>query len=417
MKIIADLHIHSKYSRACSKQLEPEIIEQWCRKKGVDIIATGDFTHPAWFSKLKNKLEPEGNGLYVLGGSDGRVKFFCATEISCIFSQGGRGRRLHILVFAPSLEVVAKINKELADRGCNLKSDGRPIIGLSARELAKLCFDISPECMIVPAHAWTPWFAVFGSKSGFDSLEECFGELTPKIYAIETGLSSDPPMNWRLSSLDNIALVSNSDAHSPRNIAREANVFDLDKVSYASICRAIKTRDPKKFLYTIEFYPEEGMYHFDGHRACKVVFSPEETKKHKGICPQCKKNLTIGVLNRVDNLADRKMGAGGENKIPYKSLAGLDDVIAESLNIKGRGSKAVQGEYENLIRQGGSEFNILLHLSYQELLGITLPRIAEAIKRNRQGKVFIEPGYDGSYGVVKLFSDKEKEEVRQKNLF
>ncbi len=417
MKIIADLHIHSKYSRACSKELELPVIAEWCKKKGVDVVATGDFTHPAWFKHLKEDLVADGKGLYDLKGGDGKVKFFCSTEISCIYSQGGRGRRLHIMVFAPSLQVVEKINKELEARGCNLKSDGRPIIGLSAKELAELVFEISEECMIVPAHAWTPWFAIFGSKSGFDSLEECFEELTPKIYAIETGLSSDPPMNWRLSALDKITLISNSDAHSPSNIAREANVFQLEEVSYKNICEAIKTGDPKKFLYTIEFYPEEGMYHYDGHRACGVSFSPEETKKYNGTCPQCKKPLTIGVLNRVDNLADRIPGEGSENKIPFKSLVGLDDVIAEALDVKGRKSKTVQREYENLISRGQSEFNILLNLSYEELGKITSPQIVEGIKRNREGKVFIEPGFDGQYGVVKLFSPEEKKIAKQKKLF
>ncbi|MDD5043700.1 MAG: endonuclease Q family protein [Patescibacteria group bacterium] len=417
MQYIADLHIHSKYSRACSKELEAPMIEKWCKKKGVAIIATSDFTHPAWFKHLRENLEDEGNGLYVLKGSDGKVKFFCATEISCIYSQGGQTRRLHIVVFAPSLGVVEKINKALEARGCNIKSDGRPIIGLSAKELAKMVLDIDPACMVIPAHAWTPWFAVFGSKSGFDSPEECFEELTPQIFAIETGLSSDPAMNWRCSMLDNITLISNSDAHSPSNIAREANVFDLAEPSYKNICEAIKSHDPKKFLYTIEFYPEEGMYHFDGHRACGVSFAPEETKKRRNLCPECGKELTIGVLHRVDNLADQTTEKGQKGKIPFKRLVGLDDVISEALNVKGKKSKAVLAEYESLIAKGGSEFNVLLNLNYDELAKITLPMVVEGIRRNREGRVQIKPGFDGQYGEVTLFSDKEKCLAEQKKLF
>ena len=426
MQYIADLHIHSKYSRACSKSLELEIIEQWCEKKGVDIIATADFTHPLWFKNLKSKLVESEPGLYKLKGSKSKVRFFNATEVACIYSKGGKVRRLHIVIFAPNLETVEKINQKLGKIG-KLASDGRPILGLDAKKLAEMVFDVSSECMIIPAHAWTPWFAVFGSKSGFDSLEECFEELTPHIYSIETGLSSDPPMNWRLSQLDNITLISNSDAHSPQNIGREANVFDLQNLSYQEICNAIKKKDKNKFLYTIEFYPEEGMYHFDGHRACSVSLSPEETKKLKNICPVCKKPLTIGVLNRVDNLADREEGFANEklnnkiledkNFIPYKSLVGLDDVIAEAFDISGRRSKKVMAEYENIISKGKSEFNVLLDLSYEELKNITLPQIVEGIKRNREGKIYIEPGFDGQYGKVTLFSKEEKYQNKQTCLF
>lgn len=417
MKYTVDLHIHSKYSRACSKDLELENIEKWCGKKGVDIVATADFTHPLWFKNLKSKLEESEPGLYKLKGSKSKVRFLNSTELSCIYSKGGKVRRLHIVVLAPDLQTVEKINQKL-DKVGKLASDGRPILGLDAKNLAQIVFEISEECMIIPAHAWTPWFAVFGSKSGFDSLEECFEELTPNIYAIETGLSSDPPMNWRLSQLDNITLISNSDAHSPQNIGREANVFDLRDLSYQEICEAIKRRDKNKFLYTIEFYPEEGMYHFDGHRACGVSFLPSKTKKMKNICPVCKKPLTIGVLNRVDNLADREENFIKENKsfIPYKSIVGLDDVIAESFDISSRRSKKVMMEYENIISQGKSEFNVLLDLSFEELNKITSPQIVEGIKRNREGNVFIEPGFDGQYGKVTLFSKEEKNKNKQSSL-
>ena len=274
--------------------------------------------------------------------------------------------------------------------------------------------------MVIPAHAWTPWFAVFGSKSGFDSLEECFDELTPHIYAIETGLSSDPEMNWRLSSLDNIALISNSDAHSLENIGREANVFEIHGTNinlYEEIFRIIKEKDRKKFLYTIEFYPEEGMYHFDGHRSCKIRMTPEETNKKNSICPVCGQKVTVGVLNRVDELADRPEGEKPKGAIPYKSLVGLDDTIAESLGIKGRRTKAVMSEYNNLIQKGGSELNILLNLSYGDLSAITLPEIVEGIRRNREGRVKIDPGYDGVYGKVSLFKKNEVKKKKQSSLF
>ena len=418
MQYIADLHIHSKYSRATSKNLDLENIDLWARKKGIDIVATGDWTHPAWFSELKKKLEPQGNGLYKLKDTDGKVKFFLSTEIACIYSKGGKVRRLHIVVFAPSLEAVEKINAQLNLIG-NLKADGRPMLGLDAKRLLEIVMEVDKNCMIIPAHAWTPWFAVFGSKSGFDSLEECFEEQTKHIHAIETGLSSDPAMNWRLSALDNITLISNSDAHSPSNLGREVNVFEFkeDELSYNAICEAIKNKDKEKFKYTIEFYPEEGMYHFDGHRSCNVRLSPEETKKFKNICPQCKKKMTIGVLYRVDNLADRKVGFIPKNAIPFKSLVGLDDVIAESLGVAGRKAKTVLTEYERLISKAGNEFNLLLNFSLDELKKFTDERIVEAIKRNREGKVHIAPGYDGVYGTVELFSPEEKEGNKQKSLF
>lgn len=460
MQYIADLHIHSKYSRACSKQLELINIAYWSRVKGVDIISCGDFTHPFWFKELEDKLEPIEEGLYRLkekvlkefGFGSVRstwnelvkpweflqkikysitemqeVRFFLSTEVSCIYSKAGKMRRLHICIFAPSLETVRLINTELSRLG-KLGSDGRPILGLDAKRLAEIVFKIDERCMVVPAHAWTPWFAIFGSKSGFDSLEECFEELTPKIYAIETGLSSNPLMNWRLSNLDNIVLVSNSDAHSPQNIAREANVFELEELSYDEICNAIKQKDKKKFLYTIEFYPEEGMYHYDGHRECNVSFHPKETKallqniagEQKYICPQCKRELTIGVLHRVDNLADRKeeeVQKIQEKFIPYKSLVGLDDIIAEALGSKSRKTKAVLAEYERLIIQGKSELDVLQNVSYTELQNMTQEKIVEGIRRNRDGNVIIKPGYDGTYGYVKLFDEDKKNQLQQESLF
>ena len=417
MPYICDLHPHSKYARACSKDLTLENIDKWCRIKGINIVGTGDFCHPAWFKDIEKKLEEAYPGLYKLKGSNTGTLFMLTNEISCIYSQGGKTRRLHICVWAPNLEFVKKLNKELTDRGCKLASDGRPIIGMSAKELLKICLEINENHLTVPAHAWTPWFAIFGSKSGFDSIEECYEELSPYVYAIETGLSSDPPMNWRLSNLDKVVLVSNSDAHSLQNLGREANVFDLDKPSFKEIYELIRGKDKGKFLFTIEFFPEEGMYHFDGHRDCDVSFAPVETKKHKNICPKCKKPLTIGVLNRVDNLSDRKLETVDKNKfIPYESLIPLSEIIAECFSV-GKNSKKVQAEYFNLTTAGKNEFNVLLNLEIEELKKITLPKIAEAIKRVREGRVDLTPGFDGRYGKIRIFSEAEQDNNSQASLF
>ncbi|MBU1130590.1 endonuclease Q family protein [Patescibacteria group bacterium] len=417
MPYICDLHIHSKYSRACSKELTLENIDKWAKLKGIDIIGTGDFTHPAWFNDIENQLEEAKSGLYKFKGSDSGTLFMLTTELSCIYKQGGKARRLHICILAPNIDFVKKLIKELKDRGCNLAADGRPIIGLSAKELLKICLEIDENHLTIPAHAWTPWFAIFGSKSGFDSIEECYEELSEYIYSIETGLSSDPLMNRRLSKLDNITLISNSDAHSLPNLGREANVFDLQEASFKKIFEIIKDQDKKKFLYTIEFFPEEGMYHFDGHRECKISFSPAETKKRQGVCPQCKKLLTIGVLNRVDNLADRTTDKIDEKRIiPYKSLIPLQEIIADSLNV-GKQSKKVQGEYFNLINKGKSEFNILLNLSGGDLNNITSGKISEGIMRVREGRVKLTPGFDGQYGKIEIFSLAEKSIDLQSKLF
>ena len=417
MPYICDLHPHSKYARACSKNLTLENIDRWAKIKGINIVGTGDFCHPAWFKEIEKKLEEAHPGLYRLKGSDSGTLFMLTNEISCIYSQGGKTRRLHICVWAPNLNFVRQLNKELSDRGCKLASDGRPIIGMPAKELLKICLEIDEKHLTVPAHAWTPWFAIFGSKSGFDSIEECYEELSPFIYAIETGLSSDPPMNWRLSKLDRVVLVSNSDAHSLENLGREANIFDLSKPSFNEIYEIIKNKDKKKFLSTIEFFPEEGMYHYDGHRDCAVSFAPAETRKHQGICPKCKKPLTIGVLNRVDNLSDRASSEVNRNDfIPYQSLIPLQEIIAESFNV-GRNSKKVQAEYFNLTSLGKNEFNVLINLGIEELKKITLPKIAEAIKRVREGRVDLIPGFDGRYGQIKIFSEKEKAVDSQAKLF
>jgi len=417
MQKIADLHIHSKYSRATSPQMNVEVLDLWARKKGIDILATGDFTHPAYLKELKENLVEDGSGLLTLSKSTNQpinqsTKFILSAEIACIYKDKDKVRRLHICLYAPDFVTVDKINAELEKRNCNLRSDGRPIIGMSAKDLAKICFDANEKTLVVPAHAWTPWFAIFGSKSGYDCMEDCFEELTPKIYAIETGLSSDPEMNWRLSALDDIMLISNSDAHSPKNLGREANVFDLEEVTYDEIYNIFKNKDRKKFLYTIEFYPQEGMYHFDGHRDCKFSCSPQESKEmHKSICPVCKKPLVLGVDHRVEELADRELGFKPENAVPYKSLVPLQEIIAECMQ-RGKSTKGVQTLYEEMLEKGKTEFNILLNLNRKEIADISNDLIAEAICRVRDGKVLATSGFDGQYGVVKVFNE---EEIKQYN--
>jgi len=425
MKIIADLHIHSKYSRACSPNLVLEKIAETCEMKGINIVATGDFTHPMWFKEMREKLVEKERGLYVLrnqnnvemrrGASKNQTRFICSTELSCIYKRAEKCRRLHVVVLAPNLKAVEKINSSLERAGCNLKSDGRPILGMDVRRLAEICFQADEKCMLIPAHIWTPWFAMFGSKSGFDSIEECWGEWSDRIYAIETGLSSDPLMNWRVKNLDNVSIISNSDAHSLPNLGREANVFEVDekKLSYDAICEIIKNN---KIKYTIEFYPEEGMYHIDGHRDCKFSCEPKESEKLKNICPVCKKPLIIGVMNRVEELSHKNRGENyfDNSRVPFKKLIELDKIIAQALNIKSRKAKKVQAEYENLIKNVGTEFDILLNKDLDEIAKNTLPEITEGIKRVREGKVKIIPGFDGQYGQIKIFSDEDRKSFQEK---
>jgi len=392
-----------------------ENLDKWAKIKGIKILGTGDFTHPEWFKNLKENLMPAETGLFKLKNSNSETRFILTSEISCIYTKGGKVRKIHVIIFSPSLEVVEKINTQLGWIG-NLKSDGRPILGLDAKELAKIVLNISDDCLIVPAHIWTPWFSIFGSKSGFDSIERCFEDYSKYIFAGETGLSSDPSMNWRLSALDGISLISNSDAHSPQKIGREANVFDTE-ISYQAIAEAIKSKNPQKFLYTVEFFPEEGKYHFDGHRLCETRLSPQETKKYNGTCPVCGKPLTIGVLNRVEQLADRPEGFKPEGAVPFKSLVPLAEIIADVLGL-GVGTKEGEREYQNLIEKFGSEFNVLLDVAREELERITSPEIAEGIVRVREGKVVREPGYDGVYGKIKIFSrEEEKTFSKQSTLF
>lgn len=415
MEFIADFHLHSKYSRATSSQMDLENLEKWAKIKGIKVLGSGDFTCSPWFKNLKEKLEPSEPGLFKLRNSNSEVRFILTTEVSCVYQKKGRLRKIHILIFSPSFEICEKINTILSWYG-NLEADGRPTLNLDAKELTKIVLNISQDCLIVCSHAWTPWFSVFGSRSGFDSLEECFEEYTQYIFAIETGLSSDPPMNWRLSKLDKVTLISCSDAHSPSHIGREANVFNTD-LNYFSIIEAIKKKDKEKFLYTIEFFPEEGKYHYDGHRNCGISLHPRETKKYNGICPVCGKPLTVGVLNRVEQLADRPEGFKPENAIPFKSLVPLEEIIADALG-QGVGTVEVERQYKNLIEKFGNEFNVLLNVSRNDLEAKTLPEIAEGIIRVREGKVFIEPGYDGVYGKIRIFQKGEQKTLsKQGTLF
>jgi len=405
MKIIADLHIHSKYSRGCSRELVLENIEKWCQYKGINLVSTGDFTHPLWFKEIKEKLEPAETGLYRLKGSASQIRFIIGTEISCIYTQGGKCRRIHVCLLMPDIDSAEKLIKELTKRGCNLKSDGRPIIGLSAKELARLAWSINDACLVFPAHAWTPWFSIFGSKSGFDTIEECFEELTERIFAIETGLSSDPQMNHLLSKLDQIALVSNSDAHSLVNLGREANIFELTELNYENLIDAIRSRDPKKFILTIEFFPEEGKYHLDGHADCNFSCLPEISKENKNICPRCGKKLILGVLHRIKELADRK--EVNENLfIPFVNIIPLQEIIADQFGV-GKKSKKVMREYLRIVEKV-SEFEVLIETNEATLKQLTTPEIAENIMKMRQKEVEIKPGYDGIFGTIKIKSNKRK---------
>jgi uncharacterized protein (TIGR00375 family) len=398
MLLFADLHIHSKYAYATSKFMDLQHIAAAAKAKGIGILATGDFTHPLWFKELKAKLRQTGEGTFSYEG----IYFCLNVEVSNIYRRNGRVYKVHNLVFAPDLSAAEKLNKKFAAYG-KLASDGRPILKLDSEEMVRMVLDISGDCMVVPSHAWTPHFGVFGSASGFDSFEECFGAETRHIHAIETGLSSDPAMNWRVSALDRITLISNSDAHSAANLGREVNAFDIKDPSrlYEEIASILKTKDPARFLCTVEFFPEEGKYHFDGCRLCGERMEPAATIRHGGRCPKCGRPATIGVLHRVEKLADRKEGVKPAGTIPYKRLLQLNTVIAEALGV-GKTSKRVGKIYETLVGEFGSELNVLLNVPEKELQHIPEPRVAAAILKMRNGDVDIQPGYDGEYGTVRI---------------
>jgi len=423
MRFIADLHIHSKYSRATSRDMSLENLWKWAQLKGITVISTGDFTHPVWFEEIKQKLDENYDNLFKLKkefqtdnipfSCSSDVSFILSTEISCIYSKNGKVRKVHCIVVAPDLRTVTRINLALARIG-NLSADGRPILGLDARELLRIVLDVSDKTVLIPAHAWTPHFSVFGAVSGFDSMEECFEELTPSIYAIETGLSSDPAMNWRLSALDGITLISNSDAHSPAKLGREANIFDTE-ISYGNIMNAIRTK--KGFLGTIEFFPEEGKYHYDGHRACNINLSPEETLQNNYLCPVCGKKVTVGVMHRVQKLADRENGFRPAGALPYYSIIPLAEIIAETIQV-GVSSKAVTKAYSGLLEKLGNEFKILMDTPLDDIETAGSPILRDAVSRIRSGNVHIVPGYDGEYGKIRIFEEVERSEIRgQKRLF
>ena len=401
--MIADLHIHSRYSRATSKEMMIPKIAEYAKLKGIDMVATGDFTHPQWLKELKANLKESGKGVYEYDST----KFILNVEVNNIYTKKGKLRRLHNLIFAPDFTTVEKINAYLTRYG-KLASDGRPILSLDTYEMFKALLDISSDIFLIPAHIWTPWFALFGSNSGFDSIEECFGDLKDRFFAVETGLSSDPGMNWRLSVLDNYTLVSNSDAHSPSRLGREVNVFK-ENLDYFQLWEVLRNKDKEKFLYTIEFHPEEGKYHYDGHRKCDVRLSPKESRFNNNLCPVCSRSLTIGVLHRIESLSDRDEGFVPDDSIPYKKMIPLEEIIAEAKGC-GRDTVGVKNEYRRLCNIFGSEFEILLNTPVHDLKSNTDERLAIAVDRVRRGDLIIKPGYDGEFGTVKIFEeDKPKE--------
>lgn len=459
--IIADLQIHSRFSRAVSKAMTLPYIAQWAHRKGIGVVATGDWTHPIWLREIERDLEEVGNGLLRLrrhayerdrtkqedGASSHQAPplaelpfFLLATEVSCIYSQGGRVRRVHTLIWVPSLNAARKIGSEMTRRGCNLLSDGRPIVGLTSVQIAELVLSVEPNALIIPAHAWTPWFSVYGSLGGFDSIEEAFGEFSDRIYAIETGLSSNPAMNWRIKELDNRAILSFSDAHSGPKLGREATVFEVSDqssaISYQMIYDAIAAQSLKiddrklqaSIAFTIEFYPEEGKYHYTGHRACKIRQTPEETRAKGASCPVCGKPLTIGVMHRVDDLADRGEAevlltevepqdatikakllgsAAFPKRPPFLMAVPLMEIIAEAVGSPITSPK-VQMPYMRLTDEVGSEFFVLLQAQLPAIAKVAGERVAQGVDRVRKGALTIDPGYDGVFGVVKIWGENEQ---------
>jgi DNA helicase II / ATP-dependent DNA helicase PcrA len=421
MKFIADFHVHSKYSMATAKNLDLEHLYISAKSKGITVVGTGDFTHPVWSKEIREKLVEAEDGLFSLKNEikeecdrsvpkscTGEVRFILTSEISNIYKKNGRTRKNHNLIFAENFESLEKINNKLNRIG-NIKSDGRPILGLDAKDLLEIILNVDDKNFLIPAHIWTPWFSLFGSKSGFDSIEECFEDLTPYIFALETGLSSDPPMNRRISKLDKYTLVSNSDAHSPSKLGREANLFDT-KLSYSAIKSAMQKGDKDKFLGTFEFFPEEGKYHLDGHRKCGLSFYPEETRKYNGICPKCGKSLTIGVLYRVEELSDMPIKRNIDNFHPFFSIIPLTDILSDILKV-GAGSKKVLSAYMKTIETLGDEFSILHSMSEKDLSKAPVPLLKEAVLKIRENKVTLIPGFDGEFGKIKIFDEKERENL------
>ena len=413
MKLVADIHLHSHYSRATSKNLTLEHLWKWAQLKGVQVVATGDIAHPGWLAEMQMKLESAEEGLFQLKpeyqatvaeevppACRGTVRFLIGGEISNIYKKYDRTRKVHNIVFAPSFEATTILQAELEKIG-NIRADGRPILGLDSRDLLEIVLEVDDRCHLIPAHIWTPWFSILGSKSGFDSVEECFADLTPHIFAVETGLSSDPPMNWRVSWLDSYTLISNSDAHSPPKLAREATLFDTE-LSFDSLFSALQSGDPTAFQGTIEFFPEEGKYHLDGHRKCGVCWEPVTTIAHEGLCSSCGKPVTVGVYHRVEELADREPGARPPSVAPFTSLIPLPEALGEVLGV-GPNSKRVQSEYLRLLGRLGPELEILRSTPLEDIAAAGGPVLAEGIRRMRGGEVIAQSGYDGEYGVIRMF--------------
>jgi uncharacterized protein (TIGR00375 family) len=404
MSFIADLHIHSKFSRATSPDMMIPQISRAAQMKGITLCATGDFTHPEWLKLLQRDLTPTGTGLFKCG----ETNFILSAEVNNASHKRGKFHQMHNVLFVPSFEAAGKINDFLEPYG-TLRSDGRPTLRLDTEDMLKEVLALVPDVMYVPAHIWTPWFSLFGSKSGFDSIEECLGSTKKAITALETGLSSDPPMNWRLSELDPYSLISNSDAHSPSRLGREANVFECE-LSYAAIRDTLVRKDKKRFCNTIEFFPEEGKYHYDGHRQCNVRLSPKQSLVNNDLCPVCGKHLTVGVLHRVENLADRPEGTVPDNAIPFKSLVPLEEIIAQAIGA-GRDTAGVKSRYDTLVKALGGEFNVLMNVPVKEIELHASEKIAQGIANMREGKVLALPGYDGVFGTIDVFgADKVKPE-------
>lgn len=473
MQYVSDLHLHSKYSRAVSRDMILPTMARWGKKKGIGILSTGDWTHPLWFREIRSQLEEESEGLFKLKSQNSNAEqeplFLLSTEVASIYKQGEKLRRIHNLVFAPNFGTAEKINKELVGRGCNLHADGRPIIGISSKNLLEILLSIDKKILLIPCHVWTPHFGIYGSASGFESLEEAFEELTRYVYGIETGLSSDPEMNWQMKELVDRSILSFSDAHSPAKIGREATVFELEEPTYENIRKAIMRhskmvedrrlkvgvedrglrverdiylqastiKNPSstfhhlpsnRIIYTIEFYPEEGKYHFSGHRNCQVVRGPDETRKDGATCPVCRRSLTEGVLYRVQQLGGKSLTEVSENKIssngikwfidkakrhpPFVKLVPLLEIIAEGLGSTVTSPKAKE-MFDNLCREFGSEVNALLKTPIEEIEKIAEAKIVEGISRVRKGDIVIDPGYDGEYGKVKIWNEKVQSSSRQ----
>jgi len=424
LRVVADLHVHGRYSRATSQSMRIEEIARFAKIKGLNLVGTGDFTHPKWLKEVQeNLIQDADSGLYkVANDPELPVYFMITTEVSTIFTFEGKVKKIHHVILTPDMETAIQINERLAKYG-DLTVDGRPTLDMSAPELVEEVMEVSSENMVFPAHAWTPWFSIFGAFSGFNSVEDCYQDMTKHIHALETGLSSDPPMNWRLSKLDRFTLVSNSDSHSywPWRMGREANVFELERISYKEVVDAIRTKDKRRFKFTIETDPAYGKYHWTGHRNCHVSLSPKEAIKLGNICPVCRKKLTKGVEQRVEELADRPEGFIPENAIGYMHLLPLSEIIATALGVDSPSTQQIWNIYNRLIEKFGDEYTVLIDAPKQALSEVVDQRTAEAILRVREGKIKVIPGYDGVYGRPIIFEEekpktKPGEKVQQLNL-